>query len=81
MDSNTYIIARALFMLEQGLIIKEAKRVISELYPEDSMTERTYQRWFSKFREGERPLQDLTRPRILDHHVSIMTQQKIAELG
>ena len=43
--------ASSLFMLEQ-----KATRVISELYPEIGMTERTCERWFAKFREGDRSL-------------------------
>ena len=56
-------------MLDQGKRTKEATRVISELYPEDAMTERTCERWFAKFREDDRSLQDLPhseRPQILD---------------
>ena len=70
MDSKTYIRACALFMFDQGKSTKEATRVISELYPEDAMTERTCERWFAKFREGDLSLQDLPRsgrPQILDH--------------
>ena len=69
MDSKTYIRACALFMFDQGKNSKEATRVISELYPEDAMTERTCERWFAKFREGDRSIQDLPRtghPQILD---------------
>ena len=61
MDSKTYIRACALFMFDQGKSTKEASRVISELYPEDAMTERTCERWFAIFREGDRSLQDLPR--------------------
>ena len=35
-------------MFDQGKNTKEATRVISELYPEDAMTERTFKRWFAK---------------------------------
>ena len=59
MDSKTYIRACALFMFDQDKSTKEASRLISELYPEDVMTERTCERWFAKFREGDRSLQDL----------------------
>ena len=61
MDSKTYIRACALFMFDQGKSTKEASRVISELYPKDAMIERTCERWFAKFREGDRSLQDLSR--------------------
>ena len=56
-------------MFDQGESIKEASRVISELYPEDAMTEWACERWFAEFREGDRSLQDLPRsrrPQILD---------------
>ena len=69
MDSKTYIRACALFMFDQGKSTKEASWAISELYPEDAMTERTCEPWFAKFREGDRSLQDLPRserPQILD---------------
>ena len=49
------------FMLDHGNNTKEAKRVISELYQEDVNTERTCERWFAKFREGDRSLKDLPR--------------------
>ena len=65
MDSKTYIRVCALFMFDQSKSTKEA----SELYPEDAMTERPCERWFAKFREGDRSLQDLPRsgrPQILD---------------
>ena len=68
MDSKTFIRACALFMFDQGKSTKEASRVISELYPEDAMTERTCERWFAEFREGDLSLQDLPRsgrPQIL----------------
>ena len=69
MDSKTYTRACALFMFDQGKSSREVSRVISGLYPEYAMTERTCERWFSKFREGDRSLLDLTgsgRPQILD---------------
>ena len=69
MESNTYIIACTLFMFDQGQNTKEATGVISKLCPEDPMTELTCERLFSKFREGDRSLQDLpcnARPKIFD---------------
>ena len=55
-------------MFDQDKNIKEATRVISELYPADAKNERTCERWFAKWREGVRSLQDLPRtgrPQIL----------------
>ena len=69
MESKAYIRACALFMFDLGKSTKEATRIISELYPEDAMTERTCVRWFAKFRKGDRSLQDLPRsgrPQIID---------------
>ena len=57
-------------MFDQGINTKEAKLVISELYPEDAVTEQTCKRWFVNIREGNRSLQDLPltgRPQILDN--------------
>ncbi len=65
----TYNRACALFMFDQGKSTKEATRVISELYPEDAMTEWTCEQWFAKFREGHGSVQDLPGsgpPQILD---------------
>ena len=48
---------------------QRCRRVISELYPEDAMADRSYERLFAKFREGDRSLQDLrrtVRPQTLD---------------
>ena len=56
-------------MFDQGKSTKEASKVISELCPEDAMTERTCERWFAKFGEGDRSLQYLPRrgrPQILE---------------
>ena len=47
MDSKTYIRACALFVFDQGKSNKEASRVISELNPDNAMTERTCERWFA----------------------------------
>ena len=55
-------------MFYQAKTTKVTSRVISKLYPEDAMTERTCKRWFSKLREGDRSLQELPRtgcPQIL----------------
>ena len=41
MDSKTYITAFAFFIFEEGQNIKEAKRIISKLYSEYVMNERT----------------------------------------
>ena len=48
-------------IVDQGINTKKATRILSEVYPEDSMTERNYQRWFAKFREGDGSLQDIAR--------------------
>ena len=69
MESKANIRACALFMLCQVKNTKKATRVISELYPDDAMTERTCERWFAKFRKGDRSRQDLPRtgrPQIFD---------------
>ena len=69
MDSKTYKRACALFLFDQVKNIKEATLVISELYPEDAMTEWTCKNWFAKFKEGYRSLQNLPRtgrPQIYD---------------
>ena len=74
MDSKTYIRScltrsNVLFMFEQVKNTKEVTRVISELFPENTMTERTCERLFAKFREGDMSLQGLPRtgrPEILD---------------
>ena len=66
MDSKTYIRACALFMFDQG---PESQQGYKRIIFKDAMTERTFERWFAKFREGDRSLQDLPRsgrPQILD---------------
>ena len=47
-------------MFDQGKNTKETS-FISELYPEDAMTERTCEPWFAKFRGGDRSLQSIPR--------------------
>ena len=47
MDSKIYIRASALFMFDQSKNTKEDTRVIGELYAEDAMTKRTFERWFA----------------------------------
>ena len=60
MDSTNYIRACALFIFDKGENTKEAKpRWLSDLYPENAITERICERWFAKFREGDRSLRDL----------------------
>ena len=57
-------------MFDQAKNTKEATRYLSQLYAEDAMTERTCERSFAKFKEGNRSLQDFprtVRPQIHDH--------------
>ena len=52
MKYKTHIRECLLFKLNQGKNTKEATRLISKIYREDVLTERTSEWSFSKFREG-----------------------------
>ena len=54
-----------LFYYEKGKNAVQARRKLCDVYGEDVLTERQYQKWFAKFRSGNFDLKDAPRPRRL----------------
>lgn len=69
MDSTTLMRACALYEFDRGLSAAKAAKNIRETYGEDAMSDSNCRKWFARFRDGDRSLQDLPRegrPKILD---------------
>lgn len=70
METKVFIRACALYEFDQGRSAAQAARNLQSTYGEDAMSERSCQVWFSRFKEGDRSLQDLSRegrPKMIDH--------------
>ena len=51
---KTLMRACALFMFDQCKNTKDTTLILRQLFWEDAMTERTFERWFAEFRKGDR---------------------------
>lgn len=69
MDQKTLIRACALYEFDQGYLTTEVARNIGNTYGADAIGDSSCRRWFARFRDGQRNLQDLPRkgqPEFLD---------------
>jgi hypothetical protein len=70
MNENILIREFALYEYDQAHSAAEAARNIRKIYGANSLSDSNCRKWFSRFKEGDRGLQDLPRegrPKILDH--------------
>lgn len=69
MEHKVFIRACALYEFDQGNSAAEAARNLRKTYGEEAMSDSCCRKWFARFKEGDRNLQDLPRegrPKIID---------------
>lgn len=72
MDEKVFIRACALYEHDQGRSAAEAARNIQKTYGNEAMCESTCRKWFARFKEGDRSLEDLPRegrPKSIDNAI------------
>ena len=50
-----------LFLFDEGLIAKQARERVCAIYDNGAISYRTAKEWFSRFRAGDRSVEDLSR--------------------